>query len=112
MIVRIDHNPQHLDPENRGRVRSVFGKALAQGMGSLSFRVRRQQRTIHIPSEAQTEQQQWESLAEVARDIYTVLNDDGTPDTGIEDLLCGLDGARVVWALARHGEVKKENITT
>ena len=81
-------------------------------MGSLSFRVRRQQRTIHIPSEAQTEQQQWESLAEVARDIYTVLNDDGTPDTGIEDLLCGLEGARVVWALARHGEVKKENINT
>ena len=32
--------------------------------------------------------------AEVARDIYTVLNDDGTPDTGIEDgLLCGLEGA-------------------
>jgi len=33
VIVRIDHNPQPLDPENRGRVRSVFGKALAQGMG-------------------------------------------------------------------------------
>src|ERR1035438_6288564 len=32
--------------------------------------------------------------AEVARDIYTVFSDDGTPDTGIEDeLLCGLEGA-------------------
>jgi hypothetical protein len=32
--------------------------------------------------------------AEVARDIYTVFSEDGTPDTGIEDeLLCGLEGA-------------------
>ena len=33
------------------------------------------------------------SDAEVAKDIYTVFNDDGNPDTGIEDLLCGLEGA-------------------
>ena len=33
------------------------------------------------------------SNAEVSRDIYTVFNDDGAPDTGIEDeLLCGLEG--------------------
>ena len=31
--------------------------------------------------------------AEVAKDIYTVFNDDGTADTGIEELLCGLEGA-------------------
>jgi hypothetical protein len=32
--------------------------------------------------------------AEVAKDIYTVFKDDGTPDTGIEDrILCGLEGA-------------------
>jgi hypothetical protein len=31
--------------------------------------------------------------AEVAKDIYTVFNDDGLPDTGIEDkLLCELEG--------------------
>jgi hypothetical protein len=31
--------------------------------------------------------------AEIAKDIYTVFKDDGTPDTGIEDeLLCGLEG--------------------
>ena len=30
---------------------------------------------------------------EVVRDIYTVFNDDGEPDTGIEDrILCGLEG--------------------
>jgi hypothetical protein len=32
--------------------------------------------------------------AEVSKDIYVVLNDDGSPDTGIEDeLLCTLKGA-------------------
>jgi hypothetical protein len=32
--------------------------------------------------------------AEIAKDIYTVFNDDGTPDTGIEsELLCGFEGA-------------------
>jgi len=32
--------------------------------------------------------------AEVAKDIYAVLKDDGTPDTGIEDrVLCDLEGA-------------------
>ena len=32
--------------------------------------------------------------AEVAKDIYTVFNDEGVPDTGIEDrLLCDLEGA-------------------
>jgi hypothetical protein len=30
--------------------------------------------------------------AEVAKDIYTVFREDGTPDTGIEDILCGLEG--------------------
>jgi len=31
---------------------------------------------------------------EIAKDIYAVFSDDGTPDTGIEDeLLCGLEGA-------------------
>ena len=32
--------------------------------------------------------------AEITKDIYAVFNEDGTPDTGIEDeLLCGLEGA-------------------
>jgi hypothetical protein len=32
--------------------------------------------------------------AEVAKDIYAVFNDDGTPDTGIEDrILCDIEGA-------------------
>jgi hypothetical protein len=32
--------------------------------------------------------------AEIARDIYAVFNEDGTPDTVMEvELLCGLEGA-------------------
>lgn len=32
--------------------------------------------------------------AEVVRDIYTIFNDEGIPDTGIEnEILCGLEGA-------------------
>jgi len=31
--------------------------------------------------------------AEVVKDIYTVFDDEGSPDTGIEELLCGLEGA-------------------
>src|ERR1022692_4884346 len=32
------------------------------------------------------------SVAEVVRDIYTVFDDSGAPDTGIEDILCKYEG--------------------
>ena len=52
--------------------------------------------------------------AEVAKDIYTVFNDDGSPDTGIEDeLLCGLEGdfCSARDALLERASLSKENWT-
>jgi hypothetical protein len=50
--------------------------------------------------------------AEVVRDIYTVFDDEGAPDTGIEDeLLCGLEGdfCRARTALLERLPLSKEN---
>src|ERR1035438_7036074 len=53
------------------------------------------------------------SDAEVAKDIYTVFNEEGSPDTGIEEILCGLEGAfcSARTALLDRGPLSKENWT-